>query len=275
MMWNRIIWLFIMFLLGKHICFPASPRYLELADSADFFIAHENWVRAEEKIVEALRLEPANFTNSLLLANLGLVQTQKGEFDKAISSLSLGLNIAPSSTVLLNNRAHAFLLVDSIGPAISDLDKSLQIDSIQEWPLQIRAFLYLQDSQMPEAVALFSKIKKEFPDNSAAYAGFAAIAEKNGDLPAALENYRTALALNPDDEETRQAFIFLLIDSEDYSLARKELRDAIEKYPENPMFYLLRGYLHRLNFRMDEALADKKLAIAKGISPSYASSFIP
>ena len=275
MLWSRIVWLFIMFLLGRHLGFPESPRYLELADSADFFIARENWAKAEDKIIEAMRLEPANFSNSLLLANLGLVQSQKGEYSKAIESLSLGLNIAPSSTVLLNNRAHTYLLVDSITKAIQDLDKSLQIDSLQEWTLQTRAFIYLQDSDINNASKLFFKIKKEFPDNSSIYSGLAAINEIEGNQSEALKNYKTALSLNPQDEEAREAFIFLLINADNYSEARLEIRKALEINPENPMFYLLRGYLHRLNYRMDEAQADKKIAISKGIDLSYASSFIP
>ncbi|MCH5235012.1 MAG: tetratricopeptide repeat protein [Muribaculaceae bacterium] len=288
MMWNRIIWLFILFLLGRHICFPkesdngnrdvsvvASSRYLELADSADYFISHENWNRAEEKIIQALRLEPANFTNSLLLANLGLVQAQKGEYLKSLESLSMGLNIAPSSTVLLNNRAHTYLLLDSLSAAKKDLDKSLEIDSIQEWTLQTRAYIYLQENDLEQASGLFHKLKNNFPDNSSVYSGMAALAEYEGDTDKALENYKEALALKPEDDEAREAYIFLLINSDKYSEARTAIKTALDLNPENPMFYLLRGYLHKLNYRNDEAQADKKIAISKGLDPSYASQFIP
>ena len=275
MLWNRIIWLFLLFLVGRHVCFPASPRYLELADSADFYMARENWIQAENKIMEALRLEPANFTNSMLLANLGLIQTHKGEYDKAISSLSLGLNIAPSSTVILNNRAHAYVLMDSIALAIRDLDRSLQIDSLQEWTLQTRGYIYLQESDIENARHLFEKIKKEFPGNTSVYSGFAAIAEKEGNFNEAMNNYKIVIDKNPEDEEAREAYIFLLIKTDNYTDARSQIRKGIELNPENPMFYLLRGYLHRLNYRMDEAQADKKIALDKGLDIQYVNSFIP
>lgn len=274
-MWTRIAWLLFLLILGRHICFPSSPRYLELADSADFFMARENWVRAEEKIIEALRLEPANFTNSLLLSNLGLVQAHKGEYEKAIQSLSLGLNLAPNSSVILNNRAHAYLLMDSIEAATKDLDKSLGIDSIQEWTLQTRAFLYLQQQNIPRASTLFYKLRKEFGENSSVLAGLAAIEEQEGNPEKARKYYDEALKLNPEDEEAREAFIFLLIKSNDYSGARSLIKEGLNLNPENPMLYLLRGYLHRLNYRLDEALADKKIAISKGLDPGYVSEFIP
>ena len=273
--WSRFIWLFIMFILGRHLCFPSSPRYLELADSADYFIARENWDKAEAKILEALKLEPANFTNSLLLANLGLVQTNKGDFKKALTSLSLGLDMAPSSTVLLNNRAHTFLLMDSIESAIKDIDKSLSIDSIQEWTLQTRGFIYLQGKDIDKASEIFKKINKEFPLNKKIWTGFAAIEEYKGDLEAAKGFYIKALDSDLEDEEAREAYILLLIKINDYTEARSQIREAMKLNSENPMFYLLRGYLHRLNYRMEEAKADKKLAISKGIDPTYASYFIP
>lgn len=274
-MWQRIIWLFIMLLLGHHYGIPSSPRYLELADSADFFIAHENWNKAEKTIVEALKLEPANFSNSMLLANLGIVQSQKGEFAKALNSLSLGLSLAPSSTVLLNNRAHTYLMMDSIDNAVKDLDKSLGIDSLQEWTLQTRAYLYLQNKKIDQAEKLLNYLMKNFPGNSSVFSGLAALSQYKGDFDHAKENYLKALKVNGDDDEAREALILLLIDTNDYTGARQQIRQGLERNPENPMFYLLRGYLHRLNYRSEEAKADKKLAISKGLDASYVSSFIP
>lgn len=274
-MYRRIIILFILFLLGRHLGFPSSPRYLELADSADFFIAHENWDRAENAIIQAMRLEPANFSNSLLLANLGVVQCAKGEYNKALESLSTGLNMAPSSTVLLNNRAHTYIYLNKIKEAAADIDRSLSIDSIQQWPLQTRAFIFLQNEDFENAKKLFRIMEKEFPENESLYVGMATINEHEGNIETAKENYRKALELDKNYDEAREAYIFLLISSDDYTDARSEINKALKINPENPMFYLLRGYLHRLNFRRDEAMADKKLAISKGIDPSYADSFIP
>lgn len=275
MMWSRIILLFILFLMGRHLGFPSSPAYLELADSADYFIARENWDKAEDKILKALRLEPANFTNSLLLSNLGMVQANKGEFSKALQSLTLGLHLAPSSTVILNNRAHTYLLTDSIEQAKKDLDRSLEIDSLQEWTLQTRAFLYLNQKDIESAEVLFRKLKENFTEKPALYTGLATIAQIQDKTEEAKTFYRQALKLDESYDEAREAFILLLINTGDYPAARIEIREALKQSPENPMFYLLRGYLHRLNYRMEEAQADKKLAISKGMDAGFASDFIP
>lgn len=252
-----------------NFAFATSPRYLELADSADYFIARERWDLAEKTIIEALRLEPANFTNALLLANLGLVQANKGELEKSRESLSVGLNLSPSSTVLLNNRAHTFLLMDSISLAKVDLNRSLQIDSIQEWTLQTRGFLYIREGQLEDAERIFRQLEHHFPDNLKIYAAKAEIAQRAGDTDKAISLYGQALEINPEDLESREAYIYLLIKNGNYDLARKQIRVGLEINTENPMFYLLRGYLHRLNFRLDESEADKKIAISKGMDPAF------
>lgn len=271
----KIPFIIIFIVLGSVTINASQNRYLELADSADYYIKEELWNKAEEKIMAALRLEPANFNNSLLLSNLGIIQVQKGEYDKAIESYTLGLSIAPSSTILHNNRARAYILTENLPKAISDLDISLQLDSLQEWPLQTRALLYFQDNNINPATRLLETLKNHFPDNPIAYSGLATIYTRSGDVEKAIEFYKIALDKDPDDEETLCSYIFLLIETEKYQDARYQLRKAIEDNPENPMFYLLRGYIHRLNYLRHEAQADKKTAIEKGIDPAYASQFIP
>lgn len=252
-----------------------SAKYLELADSADYYINHELWDKAEASIQKALRLEPANFHNSMLLSNLGIVQINKDEFEKAIDSFTLGLAIAPSSSVLYNNRAQAYILLDKIPEAMTDLDSSLSLDSVQEWPLQTLALIYINDNNEVVAKEYLQKLKTHYPNNSVAFSGLATLATRAGNVEEALELYKISLELNPQDQETLCSYIFLLIETDRFTDARSFLREAIEKFPDNPMFYLLRGYLHRLNYRNDEALADKKTAIAKGLDPAEADRFIP
>lgn len=262
-------------LFSMHLMHGASDRYIELADSADFFIANEQWDQAESKIVEALRLEPANFTNSLLLSNLGYVQTAKGEYGKALESFKLGLSLSPSSTVIYNNRAKTYILLDSIKSAAMDLDRSLQIDLNQEWPLQTRAFIFLRLNQNDSAKILLQELETRFPNNYLAHSGLGVIAEREGRKKDALKEYDKAIELNPEDAETNFSKILLLIDLDDYSQARNVINQCIRDFPEEPVYYLMRGYLHKLNYRLPEAEADRKIAIDKGLDVGLVNQFIP
>ena len=272
---GKLILVLFLSLFGCLWCYPTTDRYYELADSADYYITKEKWDEAQNKIIEAMRLQPANFNNSLLFSNLGLVQLQKKEYENAIQSFTLGLSIAPSSVTLLNNRAKAYLLNEQIKEALSDLNKSLSLDSIQEWPLQTLGFITFQMGEISKAEQIFKNLTVKFPGNSMAHSGLAYIYEKKGDYYTALSEYEKSISINPSDEETICSKIFLLIEMGKYEEARKEINQYIFEYPDNALLYLQRGYLHKLNYRLEEAKADKKLAIEKGLDPLYVEKFIP
>lgn len=266
-----------LFLASAFFCQTAtasSPEYIALADSADNYIRRERWEEAERTIISALRLEPANFSNSLLFSNLGVVQTHLGRFDDALESFRLGLSIAPKSSTLHANRARTRIYVKDYSGALSDLDASLAADSIQEWPLQMRGLLRLNSGDLDGASRDFSLLAANYPGNDVAMSGLGRVAVKQGKHDEALRYFNEALSLS-DDPETRSERILLLIEMEHFADASADIRKSIEKYPEHPYFYLWRGYLHRLNYRREEAAADKKIALDKGADPQIVEHFLP
>ena len=79
-------------------CFPAvafAQTYQQLSERAIECIEKDSLPKAEELLLQALKLEPKNAKNALLFSNLGLVQRRLGEFDKALESYSFALNFAP------------------------------------------------------------------------------------------------------------------------------------------------------------------------------------
>lgn len=269
-----ILTLAAIFSVGIGIASASSPQYIALADSADMYIKNERWQEAESMIIKALRLEPANFSNSLLFSNLGIVRSNRGEYDSALEAFELGLSIAPGSTVIRNNRAKTYLMMADYGNAFADLDESLAIDSIQEWPLQMRGLLRLRDSDIDGAHHDFSLLLEKFPGNFSAMEGLGSIAEAGGNHDEAIRHYDEALNMH-ENPETRSARILIKINMERYSDAAADISESIRKYPDYSDFYVWRGYLHRLNYRNEEAAADKKNAIAKGADPQFVEKFIP
>ena len=256
------------------IATASSPRYIALADSADMYIKNENWMEAEHTIVKALRLEPANFSNSLLFSNLGICRTNRGDYNGALEAFDLGLSIAPGSAVIRNNRAKTYIMMRDYGNALADLDESLRIDSVQEWPLQTRGLLRMRGNDLDGARRDFTLLLKRFPYNFTAMEGLGGIAEAEGKHDEAIKYYDEALKM-VDNPETRSARILIKINTERYSDASADIFESISKYPDYSDFYVWRGYLHRLNYRNEEALADKKNAINKGADPQFVERFIP
>lgn len=251
----------------------SSPEYIALADSADNYIKAENWIMAEQTILKALRLEPGNFTNSLLLSNLGVVQTQMGDLDKALESFRLGLSIAPNSSVIYANRARTYLHLSRYEDALDDLNSTLSIDSIQEWPLQTRGFLLI-DKDPKKAAEDFTRLSIRFPKNPYGFTGLAAIAENQLRNEDALTLYDKALVVE-DSPEIRFSRILLKINMQKFNEASEDISDSISRFPHNGELYLLRGYLNKLRFRNDDAAIDKKIALDKGVERQLVEKFLP
>lgn len=266
-----IISLFLFFTIG---CSASSPRYLALVDSADNYLRQERWIQAEELLLKALRLEPANFNNSLLLSNLGVAQTYEGRYEEALESFRLGLSISPNSSTLRNNRAKTYIFLKENNKALDDLNKSLDIDSVQEWPLQMKGLLLMENGNFEEARNILSSLVKHFPKNEVAISSLGKLAEIEGKNDEALKYYDEALRIS-DDPTTRSWRILLKINLERLSDAAVDIRDALKRYPDLPDFYIWRGYLHRLNYRLEEAQADKKIALSKGADRQFIEKFIP
>lgn len=252
----------------------SSPEYIALSDSADNYIRKERWADAEKAILAALKLEPANFLNSMLLSNLGVVRSSMGRNEEAIEAFGLGLSIAPRSAAIRANRARTYLAMGKYENALADLDKALEIDSVHEWSLRMRGYLRLRNNDLEGASGDFSRLKLHYPKNAGAFAGLAGIAEAQGKLQEALGFYDRALELE-EDPVTRFSRILLKINMQNYSAASEDISESIRKYPEVGDFYLARGYLHHLNYRNDEAEIDKKIALDKGADPQFVEKFFP
>ena len=114
----------VVFSLMASFCMFARDYY-ELVDSAELCIQEKEWERAEVFIKEALRVQPDNFNNSLLLSNLATVQRYQGRNEDALKNYSIALFMTPNAVTLLKNRASLYLDMDSIEKAYSDYDRVL------------------------------------------------------------------------------------------------------------------------------------------------------
>ena len=122
----------------------SAQSYYEWVDIADEHIAKQEWIEAEEALLQALRSEPANAQNSLLLSNLGTVQRYCGKYEEALQTYSMALFMTPRSTTLLRNRAALYAEMDSLDLACADYSHLILLDDSAEDALYNRALIYMQ-----------------------------------------------------------------------------------------------------------------------------------
>ena len=96
-------WIIKIFLLAVFFVAGAKPvhaqsLYYNYIDTAEVKIKAQNWLQAERYILLALKTEPANKNNSLLISNLATVQRNQKKYIEAIRNNTIVLGIGPAGT---------------------------------------------------------------------------------------------------------------------------------------------------------------------------------
>ncbi len=158
--------------------------------------------------------------------------------------------------------------------ALADIDCSLSLDSVQEWPLRIRGSLNLGKGRYNDADRDFSSLQRHFPTNAAAYSGLGKLAALRGDADTAAKLLKQSLDLEQ-DEDTWFYLVLVNIESDKIPKAKELLLTALKRYPRSGNLYLARGIIHKRNFENDAAEIDKKIAIDYGADPHLVEQYFP
>ena len=243
-------------------------------DSADYYSSVKRWADAERFTVNALRLKPANKTNWLLWANLAEIRRNLNDADGALTAYDIGLSLQPLSERMLSGRASLLIEEKRMDEAITDLNTLLKNDSTLEWPRMIRAMLLLEMGQRSKAEDDYNILKQQYPTNVQAYNGLAAIHAMDGDTDKAIDLYTQSLNIQPDVDAYFYK-IMLQADHGQLQQASETLRQAMKEYPRNGNLFLLRAYLHKLNFQNEAAEIALKLAVEYGADPHLIEKIFP
>ena len=149
-----------------------AQSYNEWIEKADSCIEAEDWEKAETALLGALKAEPANAQNGLLLSNLGTVQRYCGKYDEALQSYSLALFMSPRSTAVLRNRAALYAEMDSLAKALEDYSSLLLLDDTDEDALYNRSLIYLERGDTIGCRNDLEKMLAINPSSSTARIGF-------------------------------------------------------------------------------------------------------
>lgn len=254
-------------------------RYLELADSAQYYIGAERWSDAARCTREALRLEPGNVGNVMLFSNLGLAAGMEGKMGEAMQCFDIALARAPKNIAILTAKAKIQIKASDAEGALETLDAILSIDSVAEWPLQTRGLLRMRNGDFKEAYEDFKLLSKTYVGNTWGPGGMAKCMEMQGYLSEAAGYYSDAISRSTVDNEDRVEFQLGLIENLGHlgklTEALEIAKSAIEEHPHDGRLYLLRGWLKKQLLIYREAESDKKLAIEYGVDTQTIARFFP
>lgn len=262
--------LILSFFVCSAMALPAfSQTYQELSERAIAATEQDSLSQAEEYILQALKLEPSNPHNALLFSNLGTIQRRQHQYEQALESYTLALNIAPRAVPILLNRAALYLEEGKDELARIDYSLALDIDKDNLEALLMRAYIYMQQRNYSFARADYERLLKIDPQNYNGLLGLATLEQKEGKYEAALSILNRMIVDGGDDAQSTAPLYVARAgvenDMKHLDLALMDLEEAIKLNPSLMESYLMRGQIYLSQKKKDLAKRDFEKAVSLGI----------
>lgn len=244
--------------------YVVAGDYNSLVQDSFKYIEQDSLYRAQESLKQALRLEPANSQNCMLLSNLGTIQRRLNNNEEAIISYSSALMLAPKSITLLENRAALYSEMEEWDKAITDYTTILYLEADHEESLYRRGMIKIAQKEDNSARIDFETILKVNPQSAKARIGIALLLRNSGDYMNAADIYTQVIKVNPSQPD------LYFKRSEIYYLAGKNAKAAedinfyIDKVTDDSYAYVLRGKIRFAQYDKRAAASDFNKAKSLG-----------
>lgn len=240
--------------------------YLELVGLSDKAIADMKWAEAIDLIDRAIKLDPANPSNVLLLSNKGMLHHYDGNDSLAIETLTIAHHIAPASVTVLQNRAKVFTSAGMIHEALADYGEVIRADTTLVEPLFYHCMLSFQSTGTPDgAQADLQLMKKRFPDHPSTTLAEASLLTFSGRYTEAIPLLSKLIEAKPTATDLAARAVCYLATGQ-LPEASEDIARGLELDPTDGELYLYRALLNKMRFRPDDAKADADKARRYGVS---------
>lgn len=255
------------------IIIDTTTVYFALIDSAQHYINNKRWPEAEHFMLEAIKSDPSNPSNSLLLSNLATLQRRQGKMKEALRNYSMAIDITPNAVTLLLNRAALYAQVDSLAQAQADYERIMMLDERDVESRYNHGMIALNLGDTKTAKKDFDNILAINPNSGMGRQGQGYLFKHEGNLEKAAECFSEVIKVKPTST--------LLTNRADCYLTLRRLNDAsidianaLELDPEDPFIYVLRAKLNKMRFNREDMERDLKLAVANGLDEQSARNMI-
>lgn len=266
------------FILSLCFCFIAlgvyAQTYEELVNKSIDYIESEDYAAAEQVLKEAMRKEPANEGNILLLSNLGTIQRALGKKDEALMSYNSALTKYPKTTSLLMNRAALYCELDSFNLAMNDYNTALSINPDNITALLQRGLLYLSEKNMLAAEADFEHVLEIQPKNIHAKSNLAFALKSREDWEGAEKEYTELIYDNKSFSDLYVNRAECYIQLKKLGRATDDLRKAEELGYDDPFLYILKGQLNLQQFDKGAAKVNFEKALELGANKELIKEYL-
>lgn len=260
-----LFYLFIVSFYSAHMAELAAQTYDEYITRSFDYIEQDSLSLAEEAIKSALKLDPGNPGNGLLLANMGTIQRRQGKLKEAEQSYSIGLGFMPENLTLLNSRASLYAEMAEYTKAIDDFTSVIAQESENEDAYYQRALCRLMNSDTLGARLDLEQIDKFNPQSAKSRLGMAYVYKAQHMWREASELYDALIERNPKSASLLRERAEVHYLSGRMGAALADIEKSISMGPRDPYSYILRAQIRYARGDKEYARRDLNQALELGL----------
>ena len=263
---KSLIFIVIVAFCALNCSISLAQNYDELITRSFDYLDADSLPEAEEALREALRIEPGNPGNGMLLLNLGTIQRRQGKLKEAEESYTIGLAFLPNNLSLLNSRAQLFAEMEKYPEAINDYTEVIYHEPENENAYYERALCKLMNQDTLGARLDLEQIDRFNPNSAKSRLGMAYVYKAQQMWREASELYDALIERNPRNasllRERAEVFYF----SNRMGAALDDVNKSIDYDPRDPYSYLLRAQIRYAKGDREFARRDLNQALELGLN---------
>lgn len=218
------------------------------------------------KAIEIQPVYPEAFSNR------GITYKDIGNYDLAFSDFEKAIQIKPDYAEAYNNRGNTYSKIRQFDQAINEFTKAIEIKPDFLDAYCNRGSVYAQIGDNKKALNDFNYIIRSIDSKDAiTYYSRGLLYYTTGQYNHALEDFTTAIQLNPNLSEAFNNRGAVYSALKQYNLAMQDYEKAIQINPDNVEAYVNRGAVYAQKGQYDVAIIDFNEAIY--LSPNYAIAY--
>ncbi|WP_436415016.1 tetratricopeptide repeat protein [Petrimonas sp.] len=252
-----------------------SNTYFGWIDKSAKFIENNQLDSAMYALQSAMKLDPANESNAVLLLNLGIIQRQLRLPDDAYISLTASLANNPDPVLALHNRASLLVEQGRYDEAMEDYNAIIKQEPANVEAYYRRGLLFLEKNDPKNAQLDFTTCSAIDPNSLFTKLSKALLYKLDDNWVEAEKVYTDIIAT-----ETKTNSTFYLnraecyVNTDRFSKAAADLHAIENEERNNPYFYILRGRVRLDQFDKFAAKADFEKAKQLGYDTELADKWI-
>jgi len=240
---KSIFFIFLVAICAVDCSISMAQSYDELITRSFDYLDADSLPQAEDALREALRIEPGNPGNGMLLLNLGTIQRRQGKLKEAEDSYTIGLAFLPKNLTLLLSRAQLFAEMEKYPEAIEDYTEVIYQEPENEDAYYERALCRLMNQDTLGARLDLEQINSFNPNSAKSRLGMAYVYKTQGMWREASELYDALIERNPRNASLLRERAEVFYYSNRMGAALDDVNKSISLDPRDPYSYLLRAQI--------------------------------